>query len=241
MVSFLLFLCALLLCPVTLNGAKDEEYFHVPVTDVMMDKVKYAGWQEPGIWRPKWYLYRNIVDSNDPSKVKTERLCIKFNSDRTLKIFRPEYRKLVDWRDPKTMAEEIKLNDSPNVPTSAEDVASAKDGTWWWQDNKDGTGSVKLEIKNKIPRKTRITNSEGEISVEDEDLGLSNVMIHETTLTFGKLLDPYAVYFRDGFVSEYKDQKSKSGLPVGTKKTGFFSIRANANRPLLSKEFLAFQ
>lgn len=63
---------------------------------------------------------------------------------------------------------------------------------------------------------------------------------HETRCEWGKL-DGYAAKFRTGLISKYKGVKSVNGVPIGSYKAGIFTIRSNVHRPLVSKEFQAFQ
>lgn len=235
--------CVFIVILVLINAAKEEEeFFHTSPTEVIQEKVKFPGWQEPGLWRPRWFLYRTIIDESNPTKKpKTERFCLKLNSDRTLLAYRLPHRKLIDWRDPKVI-EDTKLNDSPAAGLKQpEDMVASRDGTWWWQDNKDGTGSIKIEVKEKVPKKVKRINEDGEIIEEEEELGFGNLIRYETDITFGKVLDPYAIYFENGAVYKYKDARTRAGVPIGTKLIGSFSVAANPQRPLISKDFMAFQ
>lgn len=63
---------------------------------------------------------------------------------------------------------------------------------------------------------------------------------HETRCEWGKL-DGYAAKFRAGVIYKYKGIKSVNGAPLGSYAAGTFLIRANVHRPLVGKDFQAFQ
>lgn len=92
------------------------------------------------------------------------------------------------------------------------------DGTWWWKD--EGVlGLVKLEVR------------EGK---EDSDRTR-----HDIRCEWGNL-DGYAANFRKrGKVLKYK--MTSAGVPIGEYPIGSFTIRVSPHRPMVSKEYIAFQ
>ena len=61
---------------------------------------------------------------------------------------------------------------------------------------------------------------------------------HECRFRWGKL-DGYAPLFREGKIMKYK--QSAGGLPLGTRDVGTFIIKVSPHRPIISKDFLAYQ
>ena len=59
------------------------------------------GWQEPGLWRPKWVMEREFVEKRSNGSevvVARDRLYFRLKSDRTVKIFSRKSRPLLEWR-----------------------------------------------------------------------------------------------------------------------------------------------
>ena len=52
------------------------------------------GWQEPGLWRPRWVMDRVFESTKEDGSVErtTDRLYFKMKSDRTMKIYKREDR-----------------------------------------------------------------------------------------------------------------------------------------------------
>ena len=46
-----------------------------------------AGWQEPGLWRPKWIMERTFIDKTTGKVLKKDKVVFKLKQDRTMKIF----------------------------------------------------------------------------------------------------------------------------------------------------------
>jgi hypothetical protein len=61
---------------------------------------------------------------------------------------------------------------------------------------------------------------------------------HVAKMNQGKL-DPYACVFEPGKIFKYKT--TKAGIPLGTYEVGEFMIYPSPHRPLVSKDFQAFQ
>lgn len=60
---------------------------------------------------------------------------------------------------------------------------------------------------------------------------------HDVRCDWGTL-DTYVPKFRVGKILKYKIE---AGLPIGTTPVGTFTIKVSPHRPLVSKDFLAFQ
>lgn len=94
------------------------------------------------------------------------------------------------------------------------------DGTWWWVDASPmNYAKVKLE--------TRETGEDG---------GTEKVR-HEVLSDWGTL-DGYAFNFRRGKVIK---PRKEAGIPVGSRTVGLFTIKVSPHRPMVSKDFMAFQ
>jgi len=96
------------------------------------------------------------------------------------------------------------------------------DGTWWWQDAAPlPQGKVKLETR--------------ELDKKDNK---KEMIRHDIRCDWG-VLDGYAARFRRGKIYKYK--MTEAGIPVGTYAVGSFSIKVSPHRPLISKDYMAFQ
>lgn len=201
------------------------------------------GWQEPGLWRPKWVMDRDFEDENGEESGH-DRLYLKLKSDRTIKIYTSKSRPKFQWfkKTAKSLAGkkknlfesgDEKLLDTEsqiNMLQQEQEALYNTDGTWWWQDESPNpTGKVKLE--------TYESNSQNYKVADGDDEDIDKRLLHEGRCDWGSL-DGYAANFRRGKIVQYKLQK---GIPLGTYKVGTWSMRANAHRPLVSKDFLAFQ
>lgn len=206
-----------------------ETFFHQAP-----DQFKLSpGWQEPGFWRPKFIMER-IFTTPEGDIEKVDRVYFKLKPDRTMKIFKTGGRpfleigrkteKSEEQRKKKMFeAGEKKKSDSAMKEFTDQKVDEAYfaiDGTWWWQDAAPlNQGKVKLE--------TREGKKGGEI-----------VKIrHDVRCDWGEL-DSYVPKFREGKLLKYKVER---GIPVGTESCGTFTIKVSPHRPMVSKDFMAFQ
>ena len=95
-------------------------------------------------------------------------------------------------------------------------VSQEVEGTWWWKDEVPlPQGHVKLETRN------------GE-----------EMLLHDIRCDWGAL-DPYAAKFRRGKILRYIF--NDRGLPLQTQECGTFTIRASPHRPMLARDFIAFE
>jgi hypothetical protein len=188
------------------------------------------GWQEPGFWRPKFIMER-VFTSPDGTPTHTDRLCFKLKPDRTMKIYRSSNRPLFEMFKKQTETEKKKKL----FESGAEDVTSLKqqfetnkaddsffdvDGTWWWQDGAPlNQGKVKLETR------------------ENKEDGEREKIRHDVRCDWGTL-DGYVPKFREGKILKYKFE---AGIPMPNIHAGSFTIKVSPHRPLVSKDFLAFQ
>ena len=192
------------------------------------------GWQEPGFWRPKWVMTR-FFDDDEGEKI--DRLYFKLKSDRTISIFRSKNRPWLEifnfnrggsqLKNSKKRSE-TELEEAMEAATPEEMLKQLKkkntskarqvDGTWWWQDMAPiKMGRVKLETRE---------------GPEEEKI------LHECKCEWGKL-DSYAAKFKMGNILKYRN--TDAGVPLGTYAVGNFIIGVSPHRPLVSKEFTAFQ
>jgi len=235
-----------------------------------------AGWQEPGLWRPKWIMDRVFdaeveegevaVDDHDEeagaggkgepgpkrgqlSSVKigtrkrkgnsqgprVDRVYLKLKSDRTVKVFKSSNRPLLEIVKKKEKTEKKKnLFESGNEEmASFEDQINAGaakvdesffevDGTWWFQDAAPlNQGKVKIETR------------------EGKD---HHKLRHDVRCDWGTM-DGYAAKFRTGKIVKYKMGLDSLGmpLPIGEEVVGSFTLRVSPHRPLVSKDYVAFQ
>lgn len=186
------------------------------------------GWQEPGLWRPRWIMDR-VFDATEEEGEKRDRVYFKLKSDRTMKIFRSEKRPLLEiFKKRKEAEKRKKLFESGDEESSSfkEQLDSTKldasfyeiDGTWWFQDASPLNGAtVKLETREGPDREK---------------------VRHDVFCDWGAL-DGYAAKFRKGRIVKYK--LTDAGLPIGTIAAGTFTIRVSGHRPLVGRDFLAFQ
>lgn len=215
------------------------------------DQFKLSpGWQEPGLWRPRWIMDREFYEDieeeegNDVEvkgkgkdnsahgkKLKRDRVFFKLKSDRTMKIYRSDNRPILEFFKKKKEGEKKKnlFESGTEEMASIEEqiqAGAAKldesyyniDGTWWWQDGAPlNQGKVKLETR------------EGKEKVK---------YLHDVKCDWG-VLDGYAAKFRRGKISKYK--MTDNGVPLGTTPIGTFTIRVCPHRPLVSKDYVAFQ
>jgi hypothetical protein len=91
------------------------------------------GWQEPGLWRPKWVMEREFVEQrgNGSEVVSRDRLYFRLKSDRTVKIFSRKSRPLLEWRRkaPREEEKKKKLFEAPgggDKDSKQEEVSQAK-------------------------------------------------------------------------------------------------------------------
>ena len=217
--TLLLALCLLLLCL-----ASGNNFFHqVP------EQHKLApGWQEPGLWRPKWIMDR-VFTSNDGKILKKDRVYFKLKSDRTMKIYTTKSRPLLEIgkkNNNKNKKKKLFETGKEKMASLEDQYKSMKsdesqftiDGTWWWQD------------ASPLPQ--------GKVKLETREGANKEKIRHDTRCDWGKL-DGYAANFRIGKIFKYK--LSESGVPLGDFQVGSFTIRVNPHRPLVTKEYVAFQ
>lgn len=194
----------------------------------------YPGWQEPGLWRPKWVLEREFAATETTPAFK-DRLYLKLKPDRTISICNSHKRPWFQWlKKPSKSGDNAKKslfesNVNNKMPPSAlpEEIIQNEmynaDGTWSFADEAPmPTGKVILETKER--------QADGSI-----------VRIrHECRCDWG-VMDDYAAKFRRGRLFKYKGVQRGSDIPLGKYAAGTFILKANAQRPLVSKDFQAFQ
>jgi hypothetical protein len=171
--------------------------------------------------------------ATETSKAYRDRLYVKLKPDRTIDIINSRKRPLLQIfkgrsarqdTEKKTLFEsgtESITNDAPTADVQ-ESIYEAE-GTWAFTDESPmPTAKVILE--------TRERQQDGTIAR----------IRHECRCEWGRA-DDYAAKFRRGKVFKYKGVRRGSDIPLGKYAAGTFLLRANAQRPLIGKEFQAFQ
>ena len=215
------------------------------------------GWQEPGLWRPRWVMDRSF-DATEDEPAREDRVYFKLKSDRSMVVIKSENRPVLEILKPKVETEKkrrlfeeeeddeedeedeegqnegVRAKGKKAGPSktknqkqgaskskAVESAAQEVDGTWWWQDASPLKGAkVKLETR------------EGKGDKEER-------IRHDATCEWG-VLDGYAARFKVGKIIKYK-MSERGGVPLGTYQAGTFLIRVTTQRPLVGKEFLAFE
>jgi len=204
------------------------------------------GWQEPGLWRPRWIMDRVFLNENDEEEYR-DRIHFKLKIDRTMEVVKSDRRPVLQvggftWpskrggRNGARRVKETKKLFEADDPESEDMVAQREklkttgtdqqefhdvDGTWWWQDAAPmNYAKVKLE--------TRELGHDGN----------TEKIRHEVLSDWGSL-DGYAFNFRRGKV--IKPKKNDAGLPAGSRTAGIFTIKVSPHRPMVSKDYMAFQ
>ena len=215
---------------VTLVGMinSDSDLFHQAA-----DQYKLSpGWQEPGFWRPKFIMERVYINSADGTPTHTDRVYFKLKPDRTMKVYRSNNRPFFEMfkKQSETTEKKKKLFESGDEEIGSmkeqydaqksDDTFYDVDGTWWWQDGAPlNQGKVVIETR------------EGKGSSEREKIR------HDVRCDWG-ILDSYVPKFREGKILKYKVE---AGIPISTVNVGTFTIKVSPHRPMVSKDFLAFQ
>ena len=193
----------------------------------------YPGWQEPGLWRPRWVLDREF-DATETSKAHKDRLYLKLKPDRTVSIYSARKRPWLQWlksgtkstgpdTSKKNLFEANTAGTEPSIDDSIQEDLYSAEGTWSFADEAPmPTGRVIIETKER--------SADGSVMR----------IRHECRCDWGRL-DDYAARFRRGRLFKYKGVQRGSDVPIGKYAAGTFRLRANVQRPLVSKEFLAFQ
>ena len=231
-------------CAAAGGGAAPEAFHHQAP-----DQHKLSpGWQEPGLWRPRWVMDRMFDATADGQPVVEDRVYFKLKSDRTMKIHDQRSRPRLEIFKAKVVAErKKKLFESEEDAAEAAAAAAAAaaealrkaqmeedqvDGTWWWQDAAPLKGG-KVKLETREGGKGGGKGSAGRGQQEQTER-----ILHEGFCEWG-VLDGYAARFKVGKIFKYK--MTEAGVPLGTYQAGSFILRVNTHRPLVGKEFLAFE
>mmetsp|Transcript_19705 Transcript_19705/g.19805 ORF Transcript_19705/g.19805 Transcript_19705/m.19805 type:complete len:241 (-) Transcript_19705:66-788(-) len=235
-------LCLTLLMAVSLHLCNCAGDFHHQVPD----QHKYMpGWQEPGLWRPKWIMDR-YFDEKDGVPAHRDRICFRLKSDRTMKFYQSQKRPFLeitkadaqrnsDSKKKKLFETSMDGEDSnapppPKLTTYLDHEPQDIEGSWHWQP------AIPLPNQAKVKLETEETFEETNESIKREKIR------HDIRCEWGKL-DGYAAKFTRGKILKYRSAKgpSKAGVPMGMYQAGTFTIRVSPHRPMIAKDFLAFQ
>lgn len=183
--------------------------------------ISIKGWQEPGLWRPKFILER-YFDEDEGEGFK-ERIYFKLKNDKTIQVFKPENRPKFELFKPKREIEMKKklfvgTNDDDDVKSTISNRKQEErrpiDGSWDW---KNGAPMEYSKLQFQIV--------ENGVKVR-----------HECRFKWGKL-DGYAPLFKEGKILK----PSQTGPPLATYNAGTFVIKVSPHRPIISKDYLAYQ
>jgi hypothetical protein len=168
-------------------------------------------------------------DESEDEEHYPKRVYFKMKNDRTIKIFstenRPKFelfkpkkelekkRKLFETGDEKILSMEEKIIASRNQA-----LQERIDGAWTWAD------AAPL--------------NQAKVTIETIEGDSEEKIRHDCRCEWGKL-DGYAPLFRPGKIVKYK--LTPGGLPIGSYQAGTFTIRVSPHRPLIAKDFQAFQ
>jgi flagellar biosynthesis GTPase FlhF len=161
-----------------------------------------------------------------------DRIYLKLKNDRTIKLYTQRNRPLLELAKKRVVKKsqrklfetEEGSNEVQTKQTMSEEskesfeASDEEEGTWWWKDL--------------APLK------QGHVKIELHDDADDSYYQHETYCEWGKL-DPYCAKFKKGKILKYK--RNDSGLPGKMEEVGSFMMKSSVHRPLISKEFLAFQ
>lgn len=79
---------------------------------------------------------------------------------------------------------------------------------------------------------------EAVVKIETREGPDDEIIRHDIRCDWGTM-DGYAAKFRRGKILKYK--MTEAGVPIGTYQVGTFTIRVSPHRPLISKEYIAFE
>lgn len=178
-----------------------------------IDRGPQSFWRLPGFARPVWILDREFY-ATATSPARKDRIYVKLNTDNTVKIFNRR-RPWIQWLKPKPR---------PKYEELETDIYDSV-GTWTGHDeSKDGllfhTYKLTIEI--------------------NEGLQKGRTKHEARTNSWGRM-DGYAPFFRPGKLYKFKGSQNGVDVRFGEYETGNLMIRCNVQRPLVSKDFLAFQ
>jgi len=198
-----------------------------------------------------------------------DRIYFRLKPDRTVKVYSSSSRPLLEWRKKRSAEEKKKrlFETGTEVQESLKDkLASNKidasfydvDGSWFFQDAAPLVGG-KVQIETKELLSDKIGDAKGHKNNlkksnkfasfvkrrllgghgDDEDGGNAKEKIRHDVFCEWGTLDGYSAKFRKGKIIKYK--VTESGVPLGQYAVGTFSISISTHRPLVAKDFVAFQ
>mmetsp|Transcript_10619 Transcript_10619/g.17871 ORF Transcript_10619/g.17871 Transcript_10619/m.17871 type:complete len:221 (-) Transcript_10619:115-777(-) len=200
-----------------------EDFFHQ-----RPDQHKsYPGWQEPGLWRPRWIMDREF-EATETSEASRDRLYFKMKSDRTVEF---SNRRTRPWLQLRKSASKRATRSGGDIDMMDRDAELERYERFQNElYNAQGTWS----FVDETPRPT------GKVTIETREGSKIERVRHEGRCEWGNL-DGYAAKFRRGKIYKYKGEQSGSGIPLGKYAAGTFTMRANIHRPLVAKDFISFQ
>lgn len=225
------------------------------------------GWQEPGLWRPRWVMDRVFQTERDGEMVeeKRDRIYFKMKADRTMKIYKQSSRPRFEWFKPITEATRKKklfetgkerfrsVEEQFRSQDKDQEQLFQIDGAWNWEDAAPLEGAkVQLESREELPHMEEEGKQEqggrGMLARMREAVGLPAAAGADSDSSGRKrekiLHEAQATWGAlDGYAAKFRRGKmvkykvTPEGVPLGTTPAGFFKIRVCTHRPILGKDF----
>lgn len=190
---------------------------------------QFLGWQEPGLWRPKWIMDREIYSDDGKSNYR-DRMYFKLKSNRTVQIYKSN--SILDWLKALLSGEKVGIFSKIEEKSQAKEDNNSE-SKWVELYSSDGSWTYNPGPGPPAPPTDQVV-------IESRE-GPDRIRIkYESRLKWGKS-DPYSAFFRKGRIYNYKGCKKGSDIPIGQYEVGRCMIRPTIHRPLLSKEFTAIQ
>jgi hypothetical protein len=173
-----------------------------------------TGWQEPGLWRPKWIMDRTFTDKEGEITVR-DRIYLKLKPDKTIRVYSAASRPRIKWlkskADKEVKAKKMFESGDEKVTSTEEqikmyedeqDAFNRIDGTWTFMDEIPAKSArVKIETAKTQGDDTN-TEAEGE-EYDEEEYNMASRVLHDGRCDWGTL-DGYAAKFRRGKLLKYK-------------------------------------
>lgn len=180
----------------------------------------FPGWQEPGFNRPRYWIMDRTFFDKEGNVLEQDRIQFRTFADRSMKFLKQSNRPLFDWVG--------KFSKSRKPANKDERTLADKlyyDGTWSF---KDFSGPAADSSYGLFGMDTK------------EDEASEDITRYDCRVKYGKT-DGYSILFQPGQITRFSGFNSKARVHIGAEVIGSFSIRANVNRPICSKDFQAFQ
>lgn len=180
----------------------------------------YPGWQEPGFNRPRYWIMDRTFFDKEGNVINQDRIQFRTFADRSMKILKQSNRPWIDWVGKFSKSRKVTNKDERSLADKL-----SFDGTWSFKDYSANIAEPTYGIFEMDAK---------------EDKATEDITRYDCKVKFGKT-DGYAILFQPGSISRFSGINSKARLQMGAEVVGSFTVRANGNRPICSKDFQAFQ